>query len=109
MIHFGVFALLLFITATPATAQEKEKKKAEKASGDVGLLDVEKNYVILVTKEAKLITLDFDKKTKVIELKAEKAKVSDIGLGSSATIEYVEKGDKNVLTKIEFLPAKGGD
>jgi len=108
LIHFGVFALLLFIiTVTPATAQEK--KKAEKASGDVGLLDLEKNYVILVTKEGKLITLDIDKKTNVIQLKAEKAKVSDIGLGSSASIEYVEKSNKNVLTKIEFLPAKGGD
>src|SRR5204863_5496256 len=51
-----------------AKADEGEKKaeaKAEKAKGDVGLLDAEKNYMILVTKEGKLITLDFDQKTKV--------------------------------------------
>jgi hypothetical protein len=65
--------------------------------------------MILVTKEGKLITLDFDKKTKPTLLKEEKAKISEIGLGSSASIEYTEKGDKNTLTNIEFTPAKGGE
>ena len=96
-----------FVAAFSVTAQEK--KKAEKASGDVGLLDTEKNYLILVTKEGKLITLDFDQKTKPTLLKEEKAKISDIGLGSSASIEYTEKGDKNTVTNIEFTPAKGGE
>ena len=96
-----------FVMAFSVTAQEK--KKAEKASGDVGLLDLEKNYMILVTKEGKLITLEFDKKTKPTLLKEGKAKISDIGLGSSASIEYTEKGDKNTLTNIEFTPAKGGE
>lgn len=108
----GVFTILLsFVIASPITAAEKkeEKKKAEKAAGDVGLLDLEKNYMILVTKEGKLITLDFDKKTKVTVLKEEKAKMGDIGLGSSASIVYTGKGDKNTLTSVEFLPAKGGD
>jgi len=105
---FSVSTLLLsFVLVSPVSAQEK--KKAEKASGDVGLLDLEKNYMILVTKEGKLITLDFDKKTKVTVLKEEKAKMNDIGLGSSASIVYTEKGDKKTLTNIEFLPAKGGD
>jgi len=105
---FSVSAILLsFVLVSPVSAQEK--KKAEKASGDVGLLDLEKNYMILVTKEGKLITLDFDKKTKVTVLKEEKAKMNDIGLGSSASIVYTEKGDKKTLTSIEFLPAKGGD
>ena len=101
----------VFIIASPSTAQEKqaEKQKAEKVSGDVGLLDVEKNYMILVTKEGKLITLDFDKKTKVTLLKEEKAKINDMGLGSSASIEFTEKGDKKTLTKIDFQAAKGGD
>ncbi|HWP57485.1 MAG TPA: hypothetical protein VNL14_06345, partial [Candidatus Acidoferrales bacterium] len=43
-----------------APAQEKApeaKAKPVKAKGDVGLLDLEKNYLILVTKEGKLITL----------------------------------------------------
>jgi hypothetical protein len=111
-ILFGAFAgLLSLVLVSSISAQEKkaEKKKAEKASGDVGLLDLEKNYMILVTKEGKLVTLDFDKKTKVTVLKEEKAKMGDIGLGSSASIVYTQKGDKNALSSVEFLPAKGGD
>ena len=115
-IILGVLAaVFLFTIAFPGAAQEKkqekkeEKKKAEKASGDVGLLDLEKNYMILVTKEGKLVTLDFDKKTKVTVLKEEKVKMGDIGLGSSASIVYTQKGDKNALSSVEFLAAKGGD
>jgi outer membrane protease len=107
----SILALSLIVAAAPAAAQEekKEKKKAEKVSGDVGLLDLDKNYMILVTKEGKLVTLDFDKKTKVTMLKEEPAKMGDIGLGSSATIEYTQKGEKNFLKSIEFVPAKGGE
>jgi hypothetical protein len=108
---FIVFAImvsaLLLVGASTTTAQEK--RKAERVSGDIGLLDLEKNYMILVTKEGKLIPLEFDKKTKAILLKEEKAKMSDIGLGSSASVEYTEKGEKKNLTAIEFLPAKGGE
>lgn len=97
----------------PLMAQEKEKKeekkKAEKARGDVGLLDTEKNYMILVTKEGKLITLDFDQKTKVTMLEEKAVKVGEVGLGSSAEVEYVGDGEKKVVTKMEFRPAKGGD
>lgn len=106
-ILFGVFAILLsFVLGSLVSAQEK---KAEKASGDVGLLDTEKNYMILVTKEGKLITLDFDKKTKVTVLKESAGKMTDIGLGSSAAIEYTEKGEKKTLSRIEFTAAKGGE
>jgi hypothetical protein len=110
----GLAILLGVAVATPIAAQEKkgeakktEKAKAEKVSGDVGLLDTEKNYMIVVTKDGKLVTVDYTAKTKVTELKASQAKMSDIGLGSKAAVEYVEKGGKNVLTKIEFFPAKG--
>lgn len=121
----GGFAMLLAVAvATPVLTQEKtgeakkaeekkaeekkaEKAKAEKVSGDIGLLDTEKNYMIVVTKDGKLVTLDYTAKTKVVELKESPAKMADIGLGSSATVEYVQKGDKNVLNKIEFTPAKG--
>ena len=115
------FAFLLSIfVALPVFAQEKktekkgeeqkgEKAKAEKVAGDIGLLDTEKNYMIVVTKEGKLVTVDFNQKTKVTELKPSEAKMSDIGLGSAAAVEYTKKGDKNVLSKIEFTPAKGGD
>ncbi len=115
----GIAILLGVAVMTPVVAQEKkgeekkaeekkaEKAKAEKVSGDIGLLDTEKNYMIVVTKEGKLVTLDYTNKTKVIELKESQAKMSDIGLGSSARVEYVQKGDKNFLSKIEFTPAKG--
>ena len=110
LLVIGSLAALL-LSSLPTSAQEKkeEKKKAEKVSGDVGLLDLEKNYMILVTKEGKLITLDFNQKTKAVLLKEEKAKMGDIGLGSSASVEYTEKGEKKSLTAIEFTPAKGGE
>lgn len=104
-------AVLCLAVASPLTAQEKkeEKKKAEKAKGDVGLLDTEKNYMILVTKEGKLITLDFNDKTKVTVLEAKDVKMGEVGLGSAADVEYVTKDDKNIVTKMEFRAAKGGD
>jgi hypothetical protein len=123
-------AVLLALSVMPAAAQEKKaeektptaeekkgeekkteekKAKAEKVSGDVGLLDTEKNYMIVVTKEGKLVTLDFNQKTKVTELKEKPTKMSDIGLGASATVQYTQKGDKNYVNSIEYLPAKGGD
>jgi type III secretory pathway component EscR len=116
----GLAFLLAIFVALPVMAQEKkpekkaedqkaDKAKAEKVAGDIGLLDTEKNYMIVVTKEGKLVTIDYNQKTKVTELKEKPAKMSDIGLGSAASVEYTKKGDKNVLTKIEFTPAKGGD
>ena len=94
----------------PLMAQEKkaeEKKGPDRVVGDIGLLDMEKNYMIVVTKEGKLITLDFDQKTKVLVNKEDQVKMADVGLGSSAVVEYTEKGDKKILTKMEFSPAKG--
>jgi len=88
-------------------SEEPEKAKSEKVSGDIGLLDTEKNYMIVVTKDGKLITLDYNNKTKAQEIKETKVKMGDVGLGSSANVEYVTKGDKNFLTKMEFRPAKG--
>jgi hypothetical protein len=116
--------LLAAAVASPMRAQEEkkaekkaeekgekaapaEKAKAQKVSGDIGLLDTEKNYMIVVTKEGKLITLDFDQKTKVTELKESQVKMAEIGLGASANVEYSVKGEKNFLNKIEFTPAKG--
>lgn len=90
-----------------ADSAGEAKAKAEKVKGDVGLLDTDKNYMILVTKEGKLITLDFDQKTKATMLEAKPAKMSDVGLGSAADVEYVTKGDKKIVTNLEFKPAKG--
>lgn len=115
----GVAGVLLAASlALPVIAQEKKadeakkgtepaKAKVEKVAGDIGLLDTEKNYMIVVTKEGKLVTLDFNTKTKAVEIKETKVKMADVGLGSSASVEYVTKGDKNFLTKMDFTPAKG--
>jgi hypothetical protein len=89
--------------------KSEAKAKAEKARGDIGLLDTEKNYLILVTKEGKLITLDYDAKTKATQIDPTPSKMADIGLGSSATVEYTKQGDKNLAKSVEFTPAKGGD
>jgi hypothetical protein len=113
----GLAVVLAVSMSLPVVAQEKkaeekkaekaEKAKAQKVSGDIGLLDTEKNYMIVVTKDGKLVTIDYTQKTKVTELKETPAKMSDIGLGSAAIVEYTQKGDKNFLSKIEFTPAKG--
>lgn len=103
------FAVLLAVfLAAPAFAQEK-KAKAEKVAGDIGLLDTEKNYMIVVTKDGKLVTIDYNQKTKVTALKPSQAKMSDIGLGSAASVQYTKKGDKNYLTAIEYIAKKGGE
>jgi hypothetical protein len=99
-------------TAPAVEAKEKApeaKVKPIKAKGDIGLLDLEKNYMILVTKEGKLITVDFTDKTKVTKITPTPSKMGDIGLGSSASVEYQTKADKKIVTKIEYKPAKGGD
>jgi hypothetical protein len=90
----------------PAEKTE-EKAKATKIAGDVGLLDTEKNYLILVTKEGKLVTIDFDTKIQPTQRTPHNAKVADIGLGSSAVVQYTKEGEKNIATSIEFVPAKG--
>jgi hypothetical protein len=101
--------------AAPAPAPEAkapaekapEKAKATKLAGDIGLLDTEKNYLILVTKEGKLVTIDFDSKFQAIARTPHDAKVADVGLGSSAAVQYTKQGEKNVATSVEFVPAKG--
>ena len=97
-------------TKAPAAEKAPEAKaKPIKAKGDVGLLDLEKNYLILVTKEGKLITLDFGAKTKVTQVTPTETKMEDIGLGSSATVEFETKGDNSVATVIEYKAVKGGE
>ena len=96
--------------AAAAKAEEKAepaKAKATKIAGDVGLLDTEKNYLIIVTKEGKLVTVDFDPKFQPTERGFKPAKVADIGLGSAATVVYTKQGDKSIASSVEYLPAKG--
>jgi len=99
--------------APAAKAEVKAEGKAEakaaatKLAGDVGLLDTEKNYLIIVTKEGELVTVDFDPKFQPIQRETKPAKVADIGLGSAATVMYSKEGDKSIASNIEYLPAKG--
>jgi hypothetical protein len=108
----GVAALSMLAGGSSLLAQEKkaekaEKAKAQKVAGDVGLLDTDKKYMIVVTKEGKLVTIDYNDKTKVTALKPGPAKIADIGLGSAASVQYVEKNGKNYLTSIEYKVKKG--
>lgn len=99
--------------AKPAAEAKAEaapaKAKVTKANGDVGLLDTEKNYMILVTKDGKLVTLDFDNKTKVTKVVPTPGKMGDVGLGSTAVVTYTKQGDKNVASGLEYKVKKGGD
>jgi len=112
LIYCGAVMLSAALVAAPAMAQEKKapaKAKAEKIAGDIGLLDTDKNYMIVVTKEGKLVTVDYNAKTKVTAMVPSKAKMGDIGLGSAASVQYTEKGGKNYLTSIEYIAKKGGE
>lgn len=101
-IYLGVLAIMLsLMMAAPLMAQQK-RKKAKRARGSVGLVNLEKNYMILVTPKGKLITVEFDDKTKVIKLVPEKGKTKDIRLRANASIRYVVKGDKNILKSIKI-------
>lgn len=90
ILPLGAVLLALF-AISPALAQEEKKAKPLKVTGDIGLLDLEKNYMIVVTKEGKLVTIDFNNKTKVTRYVPEKAKIGDIGLGTSVGITYKDK------------------
>lgn len=107
-----VVTFSLVLSSTLMAQQKKEEEKAQplKASGDVGLLDLEKNYMILVTKEGKLITAEFSPATKVTKLVPQKVKMSDINLGQSATVTYVTKGEKKTAESVEYVvKAKKGE
>ncbi|MBI2210513.1 MAG: hypothetical protein HYU47_07915 [Deltaproteobacteria bacterium] len=66
--------------------------------------------MIVVTKEGKLVTVDFDKKTKVTKYVPEKAKMSDINLGQAASVTYKKQGDKNILDSVDVkVKAKKGE
>jgi len=107
----SLLLMLALFSLVPAPTQAQEKKaKAEKVTGDVGLLDLEKNYVIVVTKEGKLVTIDFTDKIKVTKYVPQKAKMSDLNLGEAATLSYKKQGDKNILDSVEVkAKAKKGE
>lgn len=79
--------LLVLLLVSPAFGQTK-KAKPVKVTGNIGLVDTEKNYMIVVTKDGKLVTIDFDNKTKVTKYVPQKATVKDLHLGTSANATY---------------------
>jgi hypothetical protein len=97
--------------AAPAKASapaKAAKVKPVKVSGSLGLVDTEKNYMIVVTKDGKLVTIDFNDKTKVTKYTPQRAKVSDIRLGTSGAATYNAKIVE--LEAVEFkLKAKKGE
>lgn len=101
----GAFLSFLYsLLANPVMAQQKETKPL-KASGDVRLLDLEKNYMILVTKEDKLVTLDLPPETKVTKHPGPvKAKIKDIKVGEPATVTYKAAAGRYVATSVELRP-----
>ena len=104
MKRYGILIVVMaaLFVATPVMAQQKRKAKALKVSGNVGLLDTEKNYMIIVTKQGKLITAEFSNKTKFTKLVPAKVKMSDINLGQAATVSYVKQGGKNVAVSVDY-------
>ena len=63
--------------------------------------------MIIVTKEGKLVTVDYDAKFQPTQREMKDAKVADIGLGSAATVVYTKEGEKSIASSVEYLPAKG--
>jgi hypothetical protein len=105
----SLFLLLVhLIFALSLSAQEKVGK-SEKATGNVKLVDSEKNYMILVTKEGKLITFDFSSKTKVTKIPgSEKAGIGDIKIGEPTSVSYKMEGARRVATNVEILAHRPG-
>jgi len=95
----AVFVTLLLVTSVIA---QQKKKRPKRASGTVGLIDTEKNYMVIVTRKGKLITVEFTDKTKITKLVPQKAKIGDIRLKARSTITYESKGDKKILKAIKF-------
>ncbi len=102
-IYLGVLAVALcLLLVAAATAQQKKNKRPSRARGRVGLVDTEKNYLIVVTSKGKLVEVHFNDKTRVTKLVPQKAKIKDIRLKANASITYEKRGDKNVLKAIKF-------
>jgi len=94
--------------AAASAPAKAAKAKPVKVSGNLGLVDTEKNYMIIVTKDGKLVTIDFNDKTKVTKYTPQRAKVSDINLGTSGTATYNPKIVE--LETVEFkVKAKKGE
>ena len=98
------FSLVVLLVPSQGTAQE-QKAKAPSLKGDVGAIELEKNYMILVTPEGKLHTMNFTDKTKVTVVQEEASSIDKINPGDAVTVTYIEKGEDKIIQAIQY---KGG-
>ncbi|MBI3014331.1 MAG: hypothetical protein HYY65_04525 [Candidatus Tectomicrobia bacterium] len=87
---------LVGLALSPVLAQEKAKAKLTKIAGDVGNVNEEKNTITIVTRDAKIITINIPQKAKLQIAKP--GKLADTPLGAAIEANVDEKGDAaNVL------------
>ena len=82
---------LVGLALSPALAQEKAKAKMTKISGDVGNVNEEKNTITIVTKDAKIITINVPAKAKLKIAKP--GKLADPPLGAAVQADVDDKMD----------------
>ena len=82
---------LVGLALSPALAQEKAKAKMTKISGDVGNVNEEKNTITIVTKDAKIITINVPAKAKLKIAKP--GKLADTPLGAAVQADVDDKMD----------------
>jgi Skp family chaperone for outer membrane proteins len=100
-----VLTRIEFRAPAAVTADKKTETGDKKIQGDIGLVDVEKNQLILVTKEGELVTLYFPRELAATQLTSSGPRnvaMNALGIRSSVSIEYRTEGLKNLITKIEF-------
>jgi hypothetical protein len=105
------FAIVLFhsLLMGSCTGVQERSHKTTSAAGEVVLIDSNKSYLILVTKEGKLLTFDFSPKTKVTDSTGmPKYNIESINPGEAAKLMYRTEGSKNLVTEIELLGYRPG-
>jgi len=90
-------------TMTPAEVKKIEKENFLNLENYGFFLDLTINGAPV---KVKAVT-DFDAKFQPTQKEPVESKVADIGLGSSAVVQYTKEGEKSIATNIEYVPAKG--
>ena len=94
---------LVGLALSPALAQEKAKAKMTKISGDVGNVNEEKNTITIVTKDAKIITINVPAKAKLKIAKP--GKLADITVLSQNILTVPD--DQLLATKVLYTIVGG--
>jgi len=80
---------LVGMALSPVLAQEKAKAKTTKITGDVGNVNEEKNTITIVTRDAKIITINVPAKAK-LQI-AQPGKLADTPLGAAIEANVDDK------------------